>query len=92
MELTDDQRSQMRLGTQSRAVRVAIYDVGILIGLLFAAEKAPQIWPQYSGVVLASAVGMWVSLVFARYKDWRTIEDLEGRLTEDSIKKILDDN
>ena len=92
MGLTDEQRSQMHLGTQSRAIRVAIYDVGILIGLLFAAEKAPQLWPEHSGVVLAAAVGMWVSLVFARYKDWRTIEHLENRLTDDSVKKAFDDN
>jgi hypothetical protein len=63
--LTDQKRSELNRAINSRAVRVAVYDVGILIGLLFAADQSHSVYPNYTWLIQASAIGMWASMVFS---------------------------
>jgi hypothetical protein len=88
--MTEEKRNEVNRSINSRAIRVSIYDVGILLGLLFAADKSHGIIPGYESFIQYAAIGMWVYLIFRRYEDWRAMKHSEELITEQDIKQILE--
>jgi hypothetical protein len=76
-------RNELDRAKNGRAIRVAIYDVGLLLGLLYAAEKTLVILPEYAFVAVGAAVWMWLYMAVARWRDWRALTSLEKNLDED---------
>ena len=87
--MTVEKRSEINRSINSRAIRVAVYDVGILLGLLFAADKSQGILPGYESLIQAAAFGMWGGLIFQRISDWRSMKHSEERITKEDIDRIL---
>jgi hypothetical protein len=82
--VTYKKRDELDRAINAKAIRVAIYDVGILIGLLFAATKSHVILPEYEWVIQFAAFAIWAILVFQRFKDRRSVRGFEQRVAHDT--------
>ena len=85
--LTAELRTELDRAKHGKAIRVAIYDLGIFIGALYAAEKVAVFWPQYATLPITFAVGLWISLMFSRWTDWKSLEFLEQELDRDEDER-----
>jgi hypothetical protein len=80
--MTAEARSELYLAVQTKAIRSAIFDVAIFVGILYLADKAPTVWPEYAAGAFAGVVAAWVWFVIERWKNWRDMEFLEKTLGE----------
>jgi hypothetical protein len=78
-DVTYKKRDELDRAINAKAIRVAIYDVGILIGLLFAASKSHVILPGHEWVILFAAFAMWALLVLQRFRDRQSVRGFEQR-------------
>jgi hypothetical protein len=77
--VTYKKRSELDSAINAKTIRIAIYDVGILIGLLFAADKSHVILPGYEWIIQFSAFAMCATVVFQRLKDRQSVRGFEQR-------------
>ena len=81
--LTPAGRNELNRAINSKAIRVAIFDVGIGLAILFGADTAAELWPEYRMYPLYAAAVVVVGLGIGRYNDWKSIAFLEERLGQD---------
>ena len=81
--LTPVKRNELNRAINSKAIRVAIFDVGIAIAILFGAQSAADLWVEYKTFPLVVAALMILGLGISRYTDWKSIAFLEKRLDQD---------
>ena len=83
-------RSELSLAANGRAIRLAIYDVGIVLGgillidnvpdFLVRAWNSPWEWHSIKDFAVFLALVMWLGLIGSRWTDWRSLSYLEKRL------------
>jgi len=81
--LTTAQRNELHRADNAKAIRVAIYEVGMWGAAVFVAAKVAELWPNYEWFPLAMAVAMVVNLGVTRHRDWKAMEFLEEQLDRD---------
>ena len=85
--LTAEQRNQFDRIKNTRAIRVAVFDAAIAIGAILLVAHIAKSWPQYAGVALLVAGGLWVGLIIERYRDWKSLTFLEEHLNRDEDER-----
>src|SRR5262245_4703015 len=90
MSMTDEERNSCEWAKNAKAVRMGVYDVGILIGAILLADKIGELWPQYNSAAFVGASIMWVGTLFSRYSDWRAVDGLEKGLNRDELERERD--
>ena len=81
--LTAERRTELDRAKHGKAIRVAVYDLGIFIGALYGASKIEVMWPDLIWSAYIFAGGLWVGLITARTQDWKALTYLETRLDGD---------
>jgi hypothetical protein len=84
--------TMLRQASSTRAIRIAIYDVGIVLGAILLADKAPNVlerawnspwkWDSTSDLATFVALIMWLGLIGTRFSEWRALSNLEKRIVE----------
>jgi hypothetical protein len=98
MTMNAQRRNELDRAKHTKATRVTLYELGILIAVLNVADKLAGIWAKYSGlplefagIPLAKAVTLAIGLIFAipigfmvfmRWSDGRLFASLEEELDE----------
>src|SRR5262249_36020474 len=77
--MTAVRRNELSRSAHAKAISGAMHDVGIIIGLLFAGDKAREIWSrsEVGKIALILAAGFFVFLVYSRAKEWKLMNDIE---------------
>lgn len=86
MRMTTEFRSEIYQAAQTKAMKVTLYEIGLLIGLMYLADKAAIRWFQYADAALAAVMGFWVYLAFEAWRSWRSLVFLERALDADAAK------
>jgi hypothetical protein len=87
--VTYKKRDELDRAINAKAIRVAIYDVGIFIGFLFAASKSHVILPGYEWVIQFAAFAMWAILVVQRFKDRQSVRGFQQRLAHTQFEHSI---
>jgi hypothetical protein len=96
--MTAEERNKLDRARNFKAVRVGIYDVGIVLGAILLADKADLIWGavrfwQHAGdltvreTAICIALILWIGLIVARYRDWHAVDHLEKSLDRDELER-----
>ena len=84
--VTHKTRDELDRAINAKAIRVAIYDVGIFIGFLFAVTKSHVILPGYEWVIQFAAFATWALLILQRFKDRQSVRGFEQRAAHQSLR------
>jgi hypothetical protein len=63
MTLNPEQRNEFYRAKHAKSVKAAMYDLGILISMLYLADKAAEFWPQYKEPAFMVAVAMLFAMI-----------------------------
>jgi len=87
--LTAERRDELDRAVQVKGIRIAIFMLGYWGALLFGANKAAELWPQYF-----HKAPFWAAVVAFFGFAWNAYRDIEDwrllRLLENRSKKELD--
>ena len=87
--LTAERRDELDRAVQLKGIRIAIFMLGYWGALLFGANKAAELWPQYF-----HKAPFWAAVVAFFGFAWNAYRDIEDwrllRLLENRSKKELD--
>jgi hypothetical protein len=92
---TAEKRNEISRATQTKAVRAAIHDVGIFIGVLFAVDKVVDIWsrsPLASAALIIIAVGFVTYVIISRVNERKAIQDLEKLVRDEAESETNTDD
>jgi len=99
--MTAQERNELSWAKNAKMVRLGVYDVGILLGAILLASKADMIAKAVSefgsgvsteGTALLGALALWVFTLFARYRDWHSVDRLEKGLDRDELEREMGRN
>jgi hypothetical protein len=83
MPLTAEKRDELHRAVQVKGIRIAIFILGYWGALLFGANKAAELWPQYfHKAPFWAAVIAFLGFAWNAYRDiedWRSLSSLENR-------------
>jgi hypothetical protein len=83
-----DELDALHHALEVKGIRVAIFMLGYWGALLFGANKAAELWPQYfAKAPFWAAVVAFLGLAWNScrdYGDWRSLSGLENRLEKES--------
>ena len=88
-KLSPQQRNEFDRTKQSKAIRMAHYELGLLIGAMYVFEKIATIWPEpkpYAPLLLVVIAGVgWLWILFGRWlPDSRLLESIANQLKQDA--------
>ena len=94
MTMTQDEILDLRQVKNARAIRVAVYDVAILIGGILLLDKliGTDAWvanSAFKGILIGCLGGLWLACIVQRYRDWRSITRIEEKLIEERLSHII---
>ena len=85
--MRSDEADALHRAIEAKGIRIAIFMLGYWGALLFGANKAAELWPQYF-----ARAPFWASVVaflglawncYRDYGDWRLLSLLENRLEKE---------
>jgi hypothetical protein len=86
MAMSAERRNELDRAKHTKATRVALYELGILIAVLNVADKVAGIGTKYTGVPLWAAVGIGLIaatvMLSKRKKDSESFASLEDELKD----------
>jgi hypothetical protein len=86
MKLKPQQRNEFDRAKQSKAIRMAHYELGMFIGAMYFFEKVARIWSEskpYALLVAIAGVG-WIVLFIRWWTDRRSLGSIEKRLEQEA--------
>jgi ATP/ADP translocase len=89
MLLSAERRNELDRAKNGKAIRVVLYKLGVLIGAIYFStilDLQFQPWT-LRAATMGMAVGLWVYMITALIRDYRSLTFLEKRLDEDLDKR-----
>ena len=80
MTLNAEQRNEFYRAKHAKSVKAAMYKLGVLISILYLADKAAEFWPQYKEPAFMVAVAMLLSMIALVRRNWKSMAILEKGL------------
>jgi hypothetical protein len=84
MTLKADQRNEFYRAKHAKSLKAAMYELGVLISVLYLADKAAEFWPQYKEPAFMVAVAMLLAMITLVRRNWNSMALLEKGLKSDA--------
>jgi hypothetical protein len=86
--LTAERRNELDRAKNGKAIRLAIYELGTLVGAIYFSSLVDLKFEPFTlrAAIMGLAVGLWVYMISSTFREWRSLTFLENRLDEDLDK------
>jgi hypothetical protein len=84
MALTKEQRNEFYRAKHAKSIKAAMYELGVLISVLYLVDQAAEIWPQHKEPAFMVAVAMLLAMIALVRRNWKSMAILERGLDSDA--------